>query len=315
MLNFLSTLLSPIFTPMGVSQADLTAYLNQLSGYVYAILFVIIAMIVIMIGAHWAKKGTRHIIRWAAGLGALAAIVGIINAICFGPMYNNVSGYLNASKVNLSEETVAQSRATVQKVGEEGVVLLKNNGILPLNVEETKKLNAFGWSSTNPIYGGTGSGSSSSATAVSILQSLKDAGFEPNEGLSGMYVEYRAERPTIAMASQDWTVPEPPVSVYNDNMMNAIHEYSDTAVIVIGRSGGEGADLPTDMKAVLDGTYNPAGKVSVAPGNYGYMNAVASNNGAYDDFEAGESYLELSVTEENLVKMVCSEFDKVIVEM
>ena len=67
------------------------------------------------------------------------------------------------------------------------------------------------------------------------------------------------------------------------------------------------------MKAVLDGTYNPAEKVSAAPGNYGYMNAVAWNNGAYDDFEAGESYLELSVTEENLVKMVCSEFDKVIV--
>ena len=311
MLNFLSSLLSPIFTPMGVSQADLTAYLNQLSGYVYAILFVILAVIALMIGAHWAKKGTRHVIRWAAGLGGLAAIVAIINAICFGPMYNNVSGFLNASKVQLSDETVAQSRATVQKVGEEGVVLLKNDGILPL--KDTKKLNVFGWSSTNPIYGGTGSGSSSSATAVSILQSLKDAGFEPNEGLSGMYTEYRAERPTIAMASQDWTVPEPPVSVYNENMMNAIHEYSDTAVIVIGRSGGEGADLPTDMKAVLDGTYNPASKVSAAPGNYGYMNAVAWNNGAYDDFEAGESYLELSVTEENLVKMVCSEFDKVIV--
>jgi beta-glucosidase len=43
------------------------------------------------------------------------------------------------------------------------------------------------------------------------------------------------------------------------------------------------------------------------------MNAVAWNNGAYDDFEAGESYLELSVTEENLVEKVCSEFDKVIV--
>ena len=52
MLNFLSTLLSPIFTPMGVSQADLTAYLNQLSGYVYAIIFVLIAMIAVMIGAH-----------------------------------------------------------------------------------------------------------------------------------------------------------------------------------------------------------------------------------------------------------------------
>ena len=311
MLNFLSSLLSPIFTPMGVSQADLTSYLNQLSGYVYAILFVILAVIALMIGAHWAKKGTRNVIRWAAGLGGLAAIVAIINAICFGPMYNNVSGFLNASKVQLSDETVAQSRATVQKVGEEGVVLLKNDGILPL--KDTKKLNVFGWSSTNPIYGGTGSGSSSSATAVSILQSLKDAGFEPNEGLSGMYVKYRAERPTIAMASQDWTVPEPPVSVYNDNLINATKEYSDTAVIVIGRSGGEGADLPTDMKAVLDGTYNPAAAVSAAPGNYGYMNAVACNNGAYDDFEEGESYLVLSVTEENLVKKVCSEFDKVIV--
>ena len=311
MLNFLSSLLSPIFTPMGVSQADLNAYLNQLSGYVYAILFILVAMILLLIFAGKINKKNSGIIRLASVLGALAGIVIIVNAICFGPMYNNVSGYLNASKIQLSDETVAQSRATVQKVGEEGVVLLKNNGILPLT--DTKKLNVFGWSSTNPIYGGTGSGSSSSATAVSILQSLKDAGFEPNEGLSGMYVEYRAERPTIAMASQDWTVPEPPVSVYNDNMMNAIHEYSDTAVIVIGRSGGEGADLPTDMKAVLDGTYNPAEKVSAAPGNYGYMNAVAWNNGAYDDFEAGESYLELSVTEENLVEKVCSEFDKVIV--
>ena len=311
MLNFLSSLLSPIFTPMGVSQADLNAYLNQLSGYVYAILFILVAMILLLIFAGKINKKNSGIIRLASVLGALAGIVIIVNAICFGPMYNNVSGYLNASKIQLSDETVAQSRATVQKVGEEGVVLLKNNGILPLT--DTKKLNVFGWSSTNPIYGGTGSGSSSSATAVSILQSLKDAGFEPNEGLSGMYVEYRAERPTIAMASQDWTVPEPPVSVYNENMMKAIHEYSDTAVIVIGRSGGEGADLPTDMKAVLDGTYNPAEKVSAAPGNYGYMNAVAWNNGAYDDFEAGESYLELSVTEENLVKMVCSEFDKVIV--
>ena len=311
MLNFLSSLLSPIFTPMGVSQADLNAYLNQLSGYVYAILFILVAMILLLIFAGKINKKNSGIIRLASVLGALAGIVIIVNAICFGPMYNNVAGYLNASKIQLSDETVAQSRETVQKVGEEGVVLLKNNGILPLT--DTKKLNVFGWSSTNPIYGGTGSGSSSSATAVSILQSLKDAGFEPNEGLSGMYVEYRAERPTIAMASQDWTVPEPPVSVYNDNLINATKEYSDTAVIVIGRSGGEGADLPTDMKAVLDGTYNPAEKVSVAPGNYGYMNAVAWNNGAYDDFEEGESYLELSVTEENMIEKVCSEFDKVIV--
>lgn len=312
MINILKSLLAPIFTPLGVSEADLTGYLTQLQGYIWAVLAILVVMIIVMIAAHKAKKGNRHVIRWIAGLGAFAGIVAIANAICFGPMYNNVSGFLNASKVELAPETVEQSRATVQKVGEEGVVLLKNDGLLPLG-SDVKKLNVFGWASTNPIYGGTGSGSSSSADAVSILQSLQNAGYETNEGLSGMYVEYRADRPTIAMASQDWTVPEPPVSVYNDNLINATKEFADTAVIVIGRSGGEGADLPTDMKAVLDGTYNPAAAVSANPGNYNYMNAVASNNGAYDDFEAGESYLELSVTEENLVEKVCSEFDKVIV--
>ena len=312
MINFLGSILSPIFTPMGVSEADLTSYLNMLSGYVWAILAIIVAVIVVMILAHKAKKGNRHVIRWIAGLAGLAGIVGIVNAICFGPMYNNVAGYLNASKVELSEETVAQSKATVQKVGEEGIVLLKNNGILPLS-EDVKTLNVFGWASTNPLYGGTGSGSSDSSTAISILQSLKNAGFDTNDGLSGMYREYRADRPTIAMASQDWTIPEPPVSVYNDDLIAATHEFSDTAVIVIGRSGGEGADLPTDMLAVINGTYNPAAAVSAAPANFNYMNASYTNNGAYDDFEAGESYLELSVSEENMVEKVCSEYDNVIV--
>ena len=149
---------------MGVSEADLNSYLTQLQGYVWAAIAVLIAMIVIMIAAQKAKKGNRHVIRWAAGMGAIALIVGIVNAVCFGPMYSTVSGYLNASKVELSDETVAQSRATVQKVGEEGIVLLKNKGLLPLG-SDVKKLNVFGWGSTNPIYGGTGSGSSSSADA------------------------------------------------------------------------------------------------------------------------------------------------------
>ncbi len=312
MVKILTSLLAPIVTPMGVSEADLSAYITQLKGYVWAALLLILAAIVIMFLAHLAKKGNRHVIRWIAGLGCLAGLVGIVNAICFGPMYNNVSGFLNASKVELSEETVAQSKATIQKIGEEGIILVKNDGILPLG-EDTKKLNVFGWASTNPLFGGTGSGSSDASSAVGILQSLKDAGFETNDGLSGMYREYRTDRPTIAMASQDWTLPEPPVSCYNDNLMNATKEFADTAVIVIGRSGGEGADLPTDMAAVIGGTYNPAAQISAAPANYGYMNATYYNNGAYDDFEAGESYLELSKTEEDLVEKVCSEFDKVIV--
>ena len=311
MIGILTSLLSPIFTPMGVSAADLESYLTQLMGYVWAILIIILACIVMMFVAHKAKKGNRHVVRWVSVLASIAAIAVIANAICFGPIYNTVSGFLNASKAELSEETVVQSKATVQKVGEEGMVMLKNNGLLPL--AKSTKLNVFGWASTNPLFGGTGSGSSDASTAVNILQSMVNAGFEINTGLSNMYYEYQPERPSIAMYNQDWTLPEPPVGVYNDNLIAATKEFSDTAVIVIGRSGGEGADLPSDMYAVIHGSYNPAETVSVVPANYNYMNASYTNNGNYDDFNEGESYLELSMTEKDMIDKVCSEFDKVVV--
>ena len=84
------------------------------------------------------------------------------------------------------------------------------------------------------------------------------------------------------------------MDVYTDKVMEEAKEFSDTAVVVIGRSGGENADLPTDMKAVIDGTYNIAEEVAAAPENFGYTNASYTNNGDYHDFEEGECSLELS---------------------
>ena len=55
MTNFLVNLLSPIFTSLGVSVADLTSYIERLSGYIIAILVALVAMIVVMIAAHKAK--------------------------------------------------------------------------------------------------------------------------------------------------------------------------------------------------------------------------------------------------------------------
>lgn len=312
MLNFLARVLGPIFTGMGVSEADLQAYLNQLSGYVYFILAALLVMIVVLIVAVKVKKGVRHIVRWQAVLGFLLVAVIAANMICYGPMYTNVSGFLNASKVELSEGTVAQSRDTIQKVGEEGIVLAKNEELLPLSSDVTK-LNVFGWDSTNPILGGTGSGASDSSSAVGIIQSLNDAGYETNQSLTDFYTEYRAERPTISMSEQDWTLPEPTADMYTDELMEEAKEFSETAMIVIGRSGGENADLPTDMNAVIHGTYDVAQEVASAPDNYTYTNSSFTNNGDYDEFDEGESYLELSNTEEDLVEMVCSEFKNVVV--
>ena len=310
MVDILSKLLGPIFEPMGVSQADLTTYLTMVKGYVAVILIALALLIVALIVARFAKKGKRHLVRWHAVVAFIAILALMVNLICFGPLKSNVSGFMNASKAELNEETVSKSKEVIKNVGEEGLVLVENNGLLPL--KDVKALNVFGWGSTNPILGGTGSGSSDGSTAVGILQSLQDAGFSTNEELTALYTNYRADRPTVAMQSQDWTLPEPTVEAYTADVMSQAKAFSDVAVIVISRSGGEGADLPTDMNAVIKGTYNIADEVSVT-GQYGYFNGVYTNNGSYDDFEPGEHYLELSVTEEKMVEKVCSEFDKVIV--
>ncbi|MCD8147257.1 MAG: glycoside hydrolase family 3 C-terminal domain-containing protein [Clostridiales bacterium] len=310
MLQLLINLLTPLFTSMGVSAADVQTYANTLSSYIYAIFALIVALIVVLIAAHWVKKGTRHVVRWSAVV-AVVLVIGILaNVICFGPMYSTLSAVLNGS-VELSDETLEASSAIVQELGEEGIVLAKNDGTLPL--DGTTNLNVFGWASTNPIYGGTGSGSSSTESNVSILQSLADAGFTTNDTLTQMYTDYCAERPEVGMSTQDWTLPEPTVDYYTDEIMEEAKEFSDTAVIVIGRSGGEGADLPTDMYAVIHGTYNIASEVSTVPDSYGYTNASYTNNGDYDDFDEGDHYLELSNTEEAMVELVCSNFDNVII--
>ena len=66
MTGFLVNLLSPVFSSLGVSQADLTSYIEKLIGYVIAIFALLVVMIVVMVVAHKAKKGFRHVIRWQA---------------------------------------------------------------------------------------------------------------------------------------------------------------------------------------------------------------------------------------------------------
>jgi len=191
----------------------------------------------------------------------------------------------------ISKETSKEANELCMEVAEEGIVLLKNeNSLLPL--PKDSKLNVFGWASTNPCYGGTGSGSLSDAyETTTLLQGLEHAGFKLNTELSDFYTSYRTDRPKVGMWNQDWTLPEPIKETYTDSLLNNAKSFSDTVMIVITRVGGEGADLPTDVSQV---TYT-------------------DNSAAYKDFEAGEHYLQLNKTEKDLVDLVCANFDNVVV--
>lgn len=327
MLDFLIDLLTPVFVSMGASAADVANYVRAAGGYVYAILGVLLATVIIMVVVHFVvKKGIRHVVRWSAGLACVLAVVLIVNLICYGPMYATVSGVLNASKAEISDDVVANSLAVVQETGEEGMVLLKNDGLLPLS-SDVSALNVFGWASAHPVFSGTGSAASGDASIpqTDIITSLNEAGFATNEELTRMYADYGkdvwgGDRPVINMTSQDWSLPEPTTEYYTSSVMNSATSFSDTAVIVIARSGGENADLPADMKAVIDGTFDVAATDAVQQSvahNYNSTRATFYNNkygdGAYDEFGEGDHYLQLSQSEKNLVETVCSSFDKVIV--
>ena len=287
-----------------VAWEDVISVLQLIKPHLIAIAVVLVCMIVAMIVAHKWKKPTRGFIRWQSLFAFVTVTAVIVNVMLSGALYNTINVIL-ADTGELSPENEKNSRDTIEEITSEGIVLTKNtDSFLPIAPE---KINVFGWASTNPIYGGTGSGTVDASTAVGVLQGLENAGFETNSELSDMYRAYREDRPVISInEGQDWTLPEVPVAQYSEEMIQNAKDFSDTAVVVLARTGGEGADLPHNMGPVMDGSTLEIGTKYVR-GSY------TNNSDEYDDFTDGQSYLELSRTEADLVEMVCNEFDNVII--
>lgn len=274
---------------LSINMEDVKNVLTAIAPYLIVIGVALALAIIVTIACFKAKKSVKKLIRGEAWIAFLLTAVIAINLICFVPMSSMIS--LATGNGTISKETSDEATELCTDIAEEGIVLLKNEGNT-LPVASGSNLNVFGWASTNPCYGGTGSGSLSDAyETVSLLQGLEDAGFKLNTELSDFYTAYRADRPEVGMFAQDWTLPEPTADSYTDEMMNNAKEFSDTAMVVITRVGGEGADLPTDVSQV---TYT-------------------DNSTEYKDFEPGEHYLQLDKTEKDMLDLVCNNFENVIV--
>ena len=96
-------------------------------------------------------------------------------------------------KKNGSKEAATANAARVsEQLQDEGIVMLKNNGALPLDrtQDKQKKVSAFGWSFSYPVYGGTGSNKLDPTDFVTPEQGLEAAGFEVNSELTAAYTEW-----------------------------------------------------------------------------------------------------------------------------
>ena len=274
---------------IGIQWEDVVGVLQTCKPYLITLgILWVIAIVVMIACGKVKKKHQKRMIRKYSGISMVLALVIIVNMIVLGPMYAMIDMTMQSGTV--SDETIEEAKEVANQIAEEGMVLLENDGILPFS--EPTNINLFGWSSVNPAYGGTGSGGLNELyEKVSLIDSLEHAGFNVNQELVDFYNTFSVERAEMSLSAQNWTLTEPPVSSYSDTLLQGAKDFSDTAVIVLSRIAGEGHnDMPGDVtKASYDNTQN-----------------------GYEDFAPGEHYLQPSQTEEDMIDMVCSNFDNVI---
>ena len=208
----------------------------------------------------------------------------------------------------VDEETLdiasESGQAMARRIMTEGAIMLKNDGALPLDYSTDKQVNVFGWRSVDWIYGSEGFNASGGVAPendnfdenVDIYKALNKYGIRYNTELYDMY--YRYVKPDHQSAdlrgvhiSTLISLREPKIDdkeYYSDDLLSRAQEYSDTAIVVIGRMSGEGMNADTTKQdkegpgVVSDGTRH---------------------------------YLEISTEEEALLTYCGANFENVIVIM
>lgn len=184
------------------------------------------------------------------------------------------------------DEVDAAAEQLVEDIAAGGIVLAKNtDGALPL--ASGAQVTMLGRASADPVFGGSGSGSVDTNSAVTVRGGLENAGFGINEDVYSTIEAFAAENPRghIEMDAPDkstYDIGELPVSDY-EAQSSTFDAYGDAAIITIGRPGGEGGDLTRDM------------------------------TGWDDDAEPGQHQLELNKAEKDLVELAKTSFDTVVV--
>lgn len=240
-------------------------------------------------------------------IASVFTLVSVINILALGPFSDSLDILFGTETAD--KETISLARQDGEnlalQIEQEGIVLLKNdplyeggNNSLPLN-EDLKRLNVFGWAASQWIGGGSGSGRVVSninnyKVQTGLLEALENAGIEYNKDLIEMYRDYCDTRPKFTSGTLNsyeyefHRIIEPSIyDDYSDTLLDDAYNYSDTALVVIGRISGES---------------NDATKVQ-------YKGNSTSNN--IDD--STRTYLDISTEEEDLLKYVGENYENVIV--
>lgn len=220
----------------------------------------------------------------------LNTVFGSERRIQTGENADSAMYYTNSEGVDSKEAALDAANRVNERICEEGFVLLKNEGALPL--DSSAKISVFGMNSVDMVYGGSGSSARDASKGVDLYASLKNAGFDYNEKLKSFYDAQKAagsgrgKSPSMGTIPTGFATGELPLSTYEGGGISGyVGSYADAALVVFSRIGGEGYDLPRTMTDI---------------------------SGANSE----DHYLELDINERALLAQVCaadSAFKNVIV--
>lgn len=205
--------------------------------------------------------------------------------------------YYDAQYRGRTQATAAANEIVDEILGE-GAVLLKNNGALPLAAGTEVSL--LGRYAADPIYGGAGSGTVDPNACVNMHDGIAAAGLNINETAFGWINDNYSNYPKAEITMDDpstatYYIGEIPFSAYSGEAQASIS--GTTALVVIGRGGGEGGDLSRDL--------------------LGDLNSGVSKNFTANDETAnyveGQHELELTVEEKSVIAAAKASCDKTIV--
>ena len=152
------------------------------------------------------------------------------------------------------DEAVLASHEVARTIEAEGVVLLANNGVLPLT--EGCAVSLLGRSAEDPLFGGYGAGSvAADAVCTGFYDGLVEGGLEVNPTVHEWLSAHAQDRPRGGIQTLDvratttYYIGELPWSSYPEDVRASVSE--TVAVVVLGRASGEGYDLSLDLNAAL----------------------------------------------------------------
>jgi len=236
------------------------------------------------------------------GISVIGAITIAINATC-AVMKDTLNSFAVYGGNLIDDSVLGEGQELSKTIVNEGTVLVENrNNLLPLSKDNVKKVNVFGWSSTQWIYSGSGSGRVNGLNEgmVDFITALNNYGVETNTELSNLYKNFLDNRPYFtndkgalnSYPSQLSVLYEPKIddtSIYTDEILANAKAYSDTAFVVLGRVAGESSDSP---------------KIQF------YSNTKGGGNHQTD---STRSYLDISLDEEALLDYVALNYENVVV--